>query len=208
MDKQKFNKLDAFKQLEYVNAQLSNGISLRSISSELGMSKTTIRDRLEKIGHYFNAEARQYIKSDTFVDTSITIKPKKDTKEKIIQKDNKSITNKVAVASAEPQREVTELEQFHELNESLKDIKELLGMKEQLKELIQNYNKSINIIDVPIHELKIDKDKFDGDPEGRLIKVYGNVNKKWKEFCNKNSQFKMQDLYSLALLEFMERYDK
>ena len=82
-------------------------------------------------------------------------------------------------------------------------------MKEQLKEIIQEYSKNKNIIDVPEEpELKIDLSKFKGELKGRLIKVYDNINKDWIKFCKKNNQFKMQDLYSLALLEFMNRYKK
>ncbi len=93
--------------------------------------------------------------------------------------------------------------------QDIKELKELLEMKEQLKEIIQEYNKNKNIIDVPEEpELKVDKDKFEGELKGRLIKVYNNINNDWIKFCKKNNQFKMQDLYSLALLEFMEKYKR
>lgn len=203
MNKQKFNSLDILKQLDYVNAQLKNNMSLRSISGQLEMSKTTIRDRFDKIGYQFDAEKRQYVKVSTMVDNKSIINPK----EEIIQNDNKSINKETTITTVDEIKEI-ELEQVKELKGSLKDIKELIEMKDQLKELIQNYNKSINVIDVQINELKIDKDKFEGELEGRLIKVYENVNKKWKVFCKKNNQFKLQDLYSLALFEFLQRYDK
>lgn len=203
MNKQKFNGLDILKQLEYVNAQLKSNMSLRGISGQLEISKTTIRDRFDKIGYQFDMGKRQYVKVSTTVDNKPIINPK----EEIIQNDNKSINKETTITTIDEIKEI-ELEQVQELKGSLKDIKELIEMKDQLKELIQNYNKSINVIDVQIDELKIDKDKFEGDLEGRLIKVYENVNKKWKAFCKKNNQFKLQDLYSLALLEFVERYDK
>lgn len=88
-------------------------------------------------------------------------------------------------------------------------IEELLEMKEQLKELIQDHNRSKSIIDIiEPHELKIDKERFEGDLKGRLIKVYANVNDAWIDFCKSNNQFKMQDLYSIALLECIEKYKK
>lgn len=193
-----FDKLTIDKQVQFINAELrkSQEMSVTKLCKKHQLNKNTIVSRFGNNGYTYSFEDRQYIKNQ------------------VIQNDNKSISNETKpilpkpIEPVEQQNKVIEVEQeqTQELKESLKDIKELLGMKEQLKELIQNYNKSKNIIDVHIHELKMDKSKFDGELEGRLIKVYNNVNTQWKEFCNRNNQFKMQDLYSMALLEFMEKY--
>ncbi|HEY8805659.1 MAG TPA: hypothetical protein VIM42_11255 [Clostridium sp.] len=57
-------------------------------------------------------------------------------------------------------------------------------------------------------ELKVDKERFNGELKGRLIKVYGNVNDAWINFYKSNNQFKMHDLYSVALLDFIEKYSE
>ena len=187
-----FDKLDIEKQIEFINAELRKDaqVSVTKLCKKYGLNKNTLVSRFSNAGYSYSFEDRKYIK------------------DKVIQKDNISITSEVAVTTVEPQNKVVELEQNQELRESLKDIKELLDMKEQLKELIQNYNKNKNIIDVDIHELKIDKSKFEGELEGRLVKIYANINEDWKKFCKEHNQFKMQDLYSLALLEFMEKYNR
>ena len=83
-------------------------------------------------------------------------------------------------------------------------IRELLEVKGQLKGLVRNKS-IIKVIDQPT-ELKVDKELFKGELQGRLVKVYNNVNEDWIKFCKVNNQFKMQDLYSLALLEFINKY--
>ena len=47
-------------------------------------------------------------------------------------------------------------------------------MKDQLKEVIQQYNKDKKKVDVQVQqELKVDKENFNGELKTRLIKVYG-----------------------------------
>lgn len=208
MTKVEFNKLEILMQLKYINSLLEKGKSLRSISSDLSMSKTTFRDRFVKIGYVYNLNTKQYYK-----DNNITIQPHDNIKKvpqisinrdvagtkEVIQIDNKSISK----------QENLMMQEFTELKTTLAEVTELLEMKDQLKEVIQYYNKSKSIIDVPVPpELNIEKGKFEGELKGRLIKVYDNVNKSWLDFCKNNNQFKMQDLYSTALLEFIEKYKK
>jgi len=123
-----------------------------------------------------------------------------------MQSNNKNIT-KTIIAKAKQNNNETEIQQ--ELKIALLEVKELLEMKDQLKEVIQQYNKDKKKVNVhEQHELKVDKEKFKGELKTRLIKVYGNVNNAWIKFYKSNSQFKMQDLYSVALAEFIEKYSK
>ena len=62
LDKHEFNKLDIQDQLKYINNILVKGESLRNISSNLGISKTTIHNRFIEQCYIFNKEAIQYIK--------------------------------------------------------------------------------------------------------------------------------------------------
>jgi len=62
MDKIQFNKLEILKQLEYVNLNLKQGQTLTAIAKIIGISKTTIRDRVSKIGYQYNATNKLYEK--------------------------------------------------------------------------------------------------------------------------------------------------
>ncbi|MBY6798227.1 hypothetical protein HYH85_18680 [Clostridium botulinum] len=179
-----FDKLSIDNQVEFINGELKKDkeISVTKLCKKHGINKSTIISRFTTKGYKYNAELRCYIKDI------------------LIQNNNKNIKSK--------EIQVSKKDNLIELQD-IKELKELLEMKEQLKEIIQEYNKNKNIIDVPEDpELKVDLNKFKGELKGRLIKVYDNINKDWIKFCKKNNQFKMQDLYSLALLEFMNKYKK
>jgi len=62
MDKIQFNKLEILKQLEYVNLNLKQGQTLRAIAENIGISKSTVRERLSKIGYQYNATNKLYEK--------------------------------------------------------------------------------------------------------------------------------------------------
>ena len=194
-----FDKLSIDKQVQFINTELEKdiNISVTKLCKKFGLNKSTIISRFTKDDYKYSVAAREYIK-----DTKVIQNDNKSINKDIIQNNSKSIsTNKIV--------ENNDLMEMQELKGRLKDLKELLDLKNDLKEVIQHYNKSKNIVDVPKPlELKIDKDKFHGELKGRLIKVYENINNSWIEFCKNNSQFKMQDLYSMALLEFMEKYKK
>jgi len=211
MTKEEFNKLEVLDQLKYINSLLKEGQTLRKISSNLKMSKTTYRDRFAKIDYSYNAQLKQYSKDRSVDDQSrlknnevelITSNRVVEGNAEVIQDNNKSIKKTIIDKGNNNKTE-------QELKSALLEIRELLEMKDQLKEVIQQYNKDKKKINVQVQqELKVDKEKFNGELKTRLIKVYGNVNEAWIKFYKSNSQFKMQDLYSVALEEFIEKYSK
>ena len=85
----------------------------------------------------------------------------------------------------------------------INDLKELLSLKDDLKELIQQYHNSKNIIDVEPVELKI---KPAPEIKQRLFKVDVEVLKNWDKFIAEHREFKVQDIISQALSEFVEKY--
>ena len=60
MDKKEFNSLQITEQLSYVNTQLKENKTLRAIADTIGISKSTIRERLGKIGYIYNSDLKQY----------------------------------------------------------------------------------------------------------------------------------------------------
>lgn len=84
------------------------------------------------------------------------------------------------------------------------DIKELIKHKDILLELAADYKNrtatEININDIPA-ELK-------AGVVIKSIKVYTDIAGKFEKICNRYKWIKKQDLYSLALLEFTEKYSE
>lgn len=111
---------------------------------------------------------------------------------KVIQKDN-SPANVAEI----------NIIQKHNKNIDMNKLLELTEMLEPLKEIIQEYNKSKNIVDVKPVELKV---KNITEVKQKLFKIDVDVLKQWDKFVAEHKQFKVQNLISLALEEFMDKY--
>lgn len=90
-------------------------------------------------------------------------------------------------------------------------LKEIINMKDELKEVIQKYN---NVMQMQkqnkstSNNLDIDLSLFDAEVKNRVVKVYNNVNEDWKALSDQYRQYKQQDLISLALYEFIQKHKK
>ena len=93
-----------------------------------------------------------------------------------------------------------------------KDLIELISLKPDLIDMLQDYKSNKKIIhtenDNIISILNIDIPELQGDLINKSIKVYENIARQFDKVCSQYSSIKRQDLYSLALLEFIEKYKK
>ncbi|RXI50219.1 DNA-binding protein [Clostridium tetani] len=89
------------------------------------------------------------------------------------------------------------------------DLLELINMKADLLEVIKLYKKN-NEIAIDMEELNINNipEELKDNIKNRSIKVYDAIYKLFDELCNSYSSIKKQDLLSLALYEFIEKYKK
>ncbi|MBX4267174.1 hypothetical protein [Clostridium estertheticum] len=196
-----FSNMDIKEQIKFINSKTVTGMTVVNVAKEIGMSDKTLRKNLKAKNYIFDRAKKIYLLLES---NEATTKERNNLVSKeVIKNDNKSIKPNKNTLKTEP----IPPDLIQELKISLGEIKELLEMKEQIKEVIQNYNKSITPINEKVQQdLKIDKNKLSGELKSRLIKVYDNVNVEWITFCKNNNQFKMQDLCSVALLEFIEKY--
>lgn len=93
MDKKDFNALTIPEQIEHINTLLNSGQSLRTIASDLTLSKTTIRDRFTKVGYQFNSTLKAYISTENEI---IQIPIKSEIKPLAKQKNDKNIAANVS----------------------------------------------------------------------------------------------------------------
>lgn len=183
MNKDEFNKLDVYEQLNYINKKLKQGKSLRAISGELNISKSTIRNRFKKINYVFDIVDKQYIKIENYKTTT-----------KVLKMDNNKEQEKY---------NNSDLVLF---NKYKNDFLELMQLKDSIKELIQNNYK--NIINVEPIELKINTEVLQGAAVNRSVKIYNNVYQELKELYKIYPEFKKYDLLSMAIHEFFLKYKK
>lgn len=195
MNRQEFNTLEISEQIQFVNNALAKGDSLRIISTNLNMSKTTIRDRFKKIGYVFNAKERQY-KKDTN-DNSVSEKIEHNHNTKVLH--NKQINNKTIANNYKNNIDLFD-------TSTKNKILDIVNNYDNLIKMINWYSKQKDIIESS--NLKIDRNKFTGEIKVTTIRIYEDVWKSFKKFSEEFKEYKNQDLLSQALLEFLYKYKK
>ena len=80
---------------------------------------------------------------------------------------------------------------------------ELVDLIEPIKEMLEDYNRNKNIVEVNTVELR---PKAVTEVKQKLFKIDVNVLEQWEEFVLNHKEFKVQQLISLALEEFINKY--
>lgn len=167
--------------LEQITTLLkTNGIN--EVARQLRMKKPEIYNFLKSNGLvYIDGEVKPMINNEIAV-----------TKTKVTQMDSKS--------DSKPSESVL---QKYNKDIDINALKELLTLIEPIKEVIEQYNKTKNIIEVDKVELN---PKSITEVKQKLFKVDVEILGKWEKFVAEHKQFKVQNLISMALEEFIERY--
>lgn len=187
-------KLSVEKQVEFINDQLKNlpNMSVNKVCQKFGLKESTIKTRFGKANFKFDVVKRKYIK---------------ETHEEVLQSINVDETVNMEIAATKTDKNLKDDGELLEIKKTLEEVKELLEMKSKIKEVIKLYEE-IEVAPPKDNKLEIDRGIFADDLTNRVMRVYTNVNVMWQEFCKDNKQYKMQDLYSQALYEFIEKYKK
>lgn len=180
MDKNTFNELDILEQVEFINSKLKEGYSLTKLDNEnIISSRKTIANRFKKIGYELNKSTNQYESIIEVVEDDKT-----ENKEPVLKSSNKVVRG-------------TSLN-----NKALEElILNYTDMNNKLNEVYDWYLKSSN--EVVTDNLKIYD--FEGKVVTRSFKIYESVQKEFMEYCA-SSKYRVQDLVSQALKEFMENH--
>lgn len=136
---------------------------------------------------------------------------KRSTKVINVKKKDKDKSNTIVFDQKKPKHESNALV----ITDIKHDLLEMLEMKSKIKEIIENQTKvneiltwyekkHKNVIEIP--EIKINSKAIGNEIVSKTFKISKTVLKKFTEFAEKYSQFKMQDLFNMALLEYVERY--
>ena len=209
MNKEEFNSLDLIEQLEYVNKKLSQHESLREISKNLNLSKTTIRNRFKKIDYMFNREKKQYIKeanSEYKCNTNILHPKPIENKEKASSEYNCN-TNVLKLEKKEDNLDEyiynTNIFKNEDAKEKLIDI---IDDYEKIQEMLTWFNNQKNIVE--IYDISIDTDKLKGNVKTTTVRLYDKVWDDFRGFMKDYPEYKSMDLISMALIEYMDKYKK
>lgn len=168
----------------YINNELKLGRSMKDIEiNDFKVNDRVIVKRLNRKG--YKRVENKFVNSIT----------------KDIQKDNKVVLNKKKNIDFNRKTEV-----IQEYNKNINELKllELIELLEPIKSLIEDYERNKNIIEINSVELK---PKAVINVKQKLFKIDVDILEQWEEFVLRHKEFKVQQLISLALEEFIEKYN-
>lgn len=179
----KLENLSVEEIVDYINNELKLGRSMKDI--EINDFKVNDRVMVKRLNR------KGYKRVENKFVNNIT---------KDIQRDNKVILNKKKKINFNRKTEV-----IQEYNNGINELKllELIELLEPIKSLIEDYERNKNIIEVNSVELK---PKAVIKVKQKLFKIDVDILEQWEEFVLNHKEFKVQQLVSLALEEFIEKY--
>ena len=181
MNRTDFDALEVLEQIKYINKSLLEGYTVTGICNYIGIGRSTIGGRFKKVGYKYNKHINQY--------------------ESIIE-----------VVEAEPVEAIEPViqESSNLVVETDSDI---------LTTIINNYDDNMNKLNEMYNWYKLQSsnkvvqtekfkvDDFEGDIVVRSYKLYEPIQKDFLEFCKRNNKYKVQDILSQALKEFLDKYN-
>lgn len=197
MNKEEFNILEVLEQINYINNQLEYNKSVTSVCKELGIGRSTIRDRFKKFNYTYSKDLNKYIHNNNITDV---VQPNTNSNNECItydinKKDNNYITDVIQSDT------VTEI-----INKSDEEI------RNNLLDLVTNYDILKDIIELHRRNTSVIKQQIvidieDAESKLTTLRVNSKILNQFNTFCSNNKQYKKVDLLSQAMKEFIEKYN-
>lgn len=193
MDFKQLKELAIDEQIEWLNNRLSEGITVSGIREILGVGEKALQKHIKSIAYKYDQKQRQYISLENQQDNSITTAIQKPVSRDVAsnQQDN---SNTLAL-----QLENSDYKKFIHIMNTYEDL------QKQVQELIRKQEFEENVIDITPPKLEITPMK--NKPISKTYKFDPDVVEDFTAFCSKHKHYKVQDIISVALREFMDKYD-
>lgn len=194
MNKTEFNNLDVLEQIEYINKNLLEGNTLTNVCKNIGIGRSTIRDRFKKVSYEYNKSINQYesiveiIEAETIAPAGAN-KPIKEDVKPFVQESS----NLVVGTELYKNNEIL-INMINNYDDNLSKLNELYDWYK-----LQSSNKVVQT-----EKFKVDD--FEGDIVVRSYKLYEPIQREFLEFCKKNNKYKVQDILSQFIKEGLEKY--
>lgn len=197
MSKLEFDKLEILEQIKYINNELKNNKSITSVCKEIGIGRSTVRDRFKKSNFSYSKELNKYIHNKCITDVIQTN----------IEATNGCISSDV---KKENNNNITDVIQKDTLTEIINKSDE--EIKNNLLDLVSNYDVLKDIIELHRRNTSVIKQQIvidieESDSKLATLRVNSKVLEQFNEFCKDNKQYKKVDLLSQAMKEFIEKYN-
>lgn len=211
LNKEKLDQLTVEDQIKYINSQLkTEGSSLTGVCKEIGIGRTTIRERAKKQGFIFDKGLNQYIKMNKTPDIIQTATPTatkikdKNIQENMMQNSEDVVVNSVGVVPSN-----SDVIQVENQGIDAHKMGYILSKFDTLEEMIKIFEAKKESVGSGGQDIIIDLiDDRHLDPKPRSMRINAFVLNDWDKFCNENRYYQKMDLVSMALKEYMERHKK
>lgn len=193
------NNLDIMEQIHFINKKLKEGYSLSRLDKEnIISSRKTISNRFKKIGYELNKNTNQYESIIEVVECN-----KSKDKEPILESSDKVVLGDNSKDKEFISKSSNKVVRGDQSNDRLLEeiIVNYADMNNKLEEIYNWYLKSGDKVvndDLKIHDFK-------GKVVTRSYKIYEPIQKEFAEYCS-SSKYRVQDLISQALKEFLDKY--
>ncbi len=191
MNSTDFKALDIEYKVKYVNELLQQGDSVDNIRINLGVGKNYIGNTFKDQGYKLNRNINQYIKNDTVVTdtTNVVKKPNKK-----VSKQSNKVNN---INTSDDRIKVLE-RQIKDLQSQINIINDML-----------NKNNATNVVIDTTSFIHSDIDKLrNTDTTSSHYRIYKDIQEEFKAFCKEHKQYKVQDIISSAIKEYLDKYNK
>lgn len=185
MTKDVFINMEINKQIDYLNNRLKNGDTVSNIRNDIGISEKALQKIIKCNGYKYNQQIKQYTKCDTKV---------------ILNNIERDLSNN------------TQSDTLVIPNNFKHDLLEILEAKNKIFKLIEYYENEYYKSNTPVIEVISDEGikikNFEGSITQTSFKLHKEALDSWKSFCLDHKEFSKQDLLSMALIEYIEKYKK
>lgn len=191
MSGNEFKGLDIESKVKYVNELLQQGDSVDNIRTTLGIGKNYIANTFGKGGYKLNRNINQYIKGDNVVTNTTNV----------VKKPNK----KVSKQSNEVNNINTSDDRIKVLERQIKDLQSQINI---INDML-NKNNATNVVIDTTSIIHSSIDSYDrNDTKSSHYRIYTDIQEEFKAFCKEHKQYKVQDIISSAIKEYLDKYNK
>lgn len=192
MNKEEFNQLDIIDQMTYINKLLET-MSLTKACASINIDRATVRKRFKSKEISFNKELNKYV-FDIPVEKygpKTNIEPLDDVTTKLIH------TN--------TENKLKTIKKAEKKDNNLDSIKLLEAKIKALESQIQATNKRID--DINTNKIQVTTEnirRFTGEEVVRSFRVNEGVQQRFKNYCKENANYKVSDILSTILDEYLK----
>lgn len=188
MNRITFDKLKIEEQINYINNALQNKITLTNICKNIGIARSTVRERALKNGYAYDDTLNQYI-----CDNDKTNESRDNSKLNVIHNSANSNNNDISKS-------------FVSNKKLMKNLVDLSDNYEKIINVLnwfENDRNKTNVIEV-VQGIKIELPEEKNKEFRKTIRINDVVWEQFSEFCTNHREFTQKDLLSQALLEYIK----